>query len=92
VLGDMMAMQGDLDENDPAAVAEARDLVDRAQQALPESLEEDVAPMLDLMARGIDAAEDGGDPNEVFASDEETAQVAREAASALDTYQSEECE
>ena len=86
-----MEMQGDLDESDPAAVAEARDLVDRAQRALPESLEDDVAPMLELMDRGIDAAEDGDDPNEVF-SDSDTAEVALDAAKALDDYQTAECE
>ena len=38
----MVAMQGDLDESDEGAVADARALVDRAQRALPRSLEGDV--------------------------------------------------
>ena len=48
--------------------------------------------MLELMERGIDAAEDGEDPNEVFSSDDATAGVALRAASALDEYKTAECE
>ena len=86
-----MAMQGDLDENDEAAVADARDLIDRAQRALPRSLEEDVSPMLDLMERGISAAEEGEDPNEVFDSDESSLDDVMGAAQAILDYQEEEC-
>ena len=48
--------------------------------------------MLELMERGIDAAEDGEDPNDVFGSGEGTASVALRAAKALVDYQTEECE
>lgn len=83
-------MQGDLDENDEEAVAEARTLVERAQRALPRSLEEDVAPMLDLMERGISAAEEGEDPNEVIA-DETSLDDVMGAAEAIRDHQQEEC-
>jgi hypothetical protein len=87
-----MAMQGDLDENDEEAVAEARTLIDRAQRALPRSLEDDVAPMLDLMERGIRAAEEGEDPNEVIESDETSLDDVMGAAEAIRDYQQEECD
>ena len=86
-----MAMQGDLDENDEVAVAEARELIDRAQRSLPRSLEEDVEPMLDLMERGIRAAEEGEDPNEVIESDESSLDDVMGAAQAILDYQQEEC-
>ena len=87
----MEAMQGDLDETDDDAVAEARVLIDRAQRVLPSSLRTDVGPMLDLMERGIAAAEDGDDPNSVFGNNDESLAVMMDAAEAMQDYRVEEC-
>ena len=47
--------------------------------------------MLDLMERGIRAAEDGEDPNEVVESDESSLDDVMGAAQAILDYQEEEC-
>ena len=84
-------MQGDLDETDEAAVADARDLLDRVRRALPGELEGDVLPMLDIMERGMDAAERGEDPNQAFESDTDAFEEVFAAAEAIEAYQAEEC-
>ena len=82
----------ELDPGDPEAVAAARDVVDRAQRLLPSELEREVAPLLDLMEQGVEAAEDGEDPGQVFEDfDEEQFSTVFAGGIAIESYLSETC-